>query len=406
MSRAQNIFCFLFILMLALIPVAAVSVPRGVVFLPGLIGLLCLSFYYHVFKIKPRFSKVASLTALIISIFAVASSFWAIDPDASLNMSLRASAVLLSGSLLVSAVQTVKIENLKPCLWMLPASLFLASTLIFIELECGAFFFRLARHMPTGSFVKPAEFNRASVIIILLFFPAMAILKNYIGFKKTILAVLFTMIPMLIVTDSQSSQLALIFGLITLLVFPYRHKLAWYMLAAGIFTLMLSAPFLCIWIFDHYANSINAMPMMGKGGAYSGARLEIWDYISRYMINNPLYGHGFEATRQVEHFDSHEIFQGGTTILHPHNFVIQIWMEDGLVGILAAATALVGLLLAMQKYLTIPQARIALPTLVSCMLVASTGYGMWQGWWIGTLFTTASVCLLAIRQEKVKTDIQ
>ena len=79
-----------------------------------------------------------------------------------------------------------------------------------------------------------------------------------------------------------------------------------------------------IWAFNNISAQVEAVPILGSGGGYAGARMEIWDYVSRYALQNPLYGFGVEATRQVPSFGSTESYQEGQTILHPHNFVLQL----------------------------------------------------------------------------------
>src|SRR5436190_23671517 len=82
---------------------------------------------------------------------------------------------------------------------------------------------------------------------------------------------------------------------------------------------------------------IDHVPWLGYGQAFANNRLEIWDFVSRYALRHPLHGFGIEATRAVEAFDSQQIYQKKATILHPHNFAIQMWIEFGLIGGLLAA---------------------------------------------------------------------
>jgi O-antigen ligase len=159
----------------------------------------------------------------------------------------------------------------------------------------------------------------------------------------------------------------------------------------------LSAPFIAIWIYNHWAGFIDTLPLLGNKG-FAAARLEIWDYVSRYALQNPWYGYGLEATRHIQ-FESKEIYQKTSIILHPHNFAFQTWIEFGLIGVFTAIGLFTGLILTMQKYLTPQQAYYVLPALVVTFSVASTGYGMWQAWWIGTLFTVAAICILAARMD-------
>lgn len=399
MKDRKNIYYFLFVLFLALLPVSTVSVPRFIAFGPGIAGLLFFVLHKRFTGKNLQFSKPAFLIIGGIALLALASCLWAIDPGDALHRAGRMILVLLGGAFLISVAQGADLPRLKPYLWMIPVSVMTAATLIVIELKCGAPLYNLARGMPVGSYVRIAEFNRAAVTVALCLFPALAILRHYLAGKIFSALAIASFIPVFLVSDSQSAQLALALGLVFMAAFPYRITMAWYMLTGIILILMLAAPFLSIWIFNHFAADLQAMPVIGHGGAFAGNRLEIWDYVSRYALQKPLLGYGIEAAREINDFDSRQIFQKGTSILHPHNFVLQLWLEFGIVGALCGA-ALVGYLLhVMRVSLTVAQNRIVLPALIACLSVASTGYGMWQGWWLGLLFLSAAFCILAIRLE-------
>lgn len=399
--RAHFFIATAFILMLSLIPVIAVSMPRGTAFLFSLAGLLFLIPAFSILHEKPVFPKMTTLIVGAISALALVSSFWAVDPVFSFDKCIGTVRTLFIGIVFISAIRTVQVASIRPSVWMFPAGLCVAALLTFIDMKFGNTFFRIVRDLPPGSPVTTAEYNRVGVVLVLSLFPAIALWKDStkIGMKVILGIFIACYGPLLLITDSQSIQMALLFGLITFFIFPYAHRAAWIAAATGVFALMLAAPFIAIWTFQHLAETINAMPIIGGTGGYAGTRLEIWDYVSRYMLQHPFHGFGFEATRQITDFDSKQIYQPGLTILHPHNFAIQIWMEFGLAGILLFGTILSGFILWMQKNLTLAQQRFTLPTLVATLSIASTGYGMWQGWWIGVLFMGAGLCILAIRLQ-------
>ena len=56
-----------------------------------------------------------------------------------------------------------------------------------------------------------------------------------------------------------------------------------------------------------------------------------------------------------------------------------------------------GWMLMQMGKLAAPQARVAVSTLSAVLVVASTGYGLWQGWWLGLLFTVCAYTLIVIR---------
>lgn len=403
MTKSQYLTCFFFCLLLALIPIVSVFAQRSAGFIPGIAGIAgCLSVFFA-FHMRPRVPLIALGAVLSICAVALLSSLWSVDPHKGAQMALRATGVMLSGILLMTAAQNLNMAALKKSLWLIPAALMIAAILIVVDQKGGNPIYRFTHdHLAADAHINRSEYNRASSIIFLMLLPSLAILNHYLDWKRMAGLLAVSVLPLLIITDSQSAQLALALALILWGFFPYGHKRVWQAFAGLIFVLALAAPFLSIWMYNHIAQGMEAIPLLGAGGAYSGARLEIWDYISRYALKNPLYGFGMEATRNVQGFDSAEIYQKGNVILHPHNFMLQVWIEFGVIGAVLTGGLLSGFILLMQRTLNYTEARIALPSLVACLSIASTGYGIWQAWWIGTLFTISALCILAIRLDRDK----
>jgi O-antigen ligase len=82
--------------------------------------------------------------------------------------------------------------------------------------------------------------------------------------------------------------------------------------------------------------------------------------------------------------------------LHPHNSVIQIWLELGLVGLILIAI-LIGLAWRGMTHLRSGRAGAAavMATVASGFVVAQLGFGVWQGWWLATL-GIAAIYVLAV----------
>ncbi|MEZ5918889.1 MAG: O-antigen ligase family protein [Alphaproteobacteria bacterium] len=111
-------------------------------------------------------------------------------------------------------------------------------------------------------------------------------------------------------------------------------------------------------------------------------------------LEQPLHGFGIEATRALTDFDTRQLYSPTKGVLHPHNFTLQLWIEFGLPGVLLAG-AFIGFIL--RKIGTLPghAARVALATFIATLCVASTGYGLWQGWWLGSFAALAAFTVIA-----------
>ncbi len=158
------------------------------------------------------------------------------------------------------------------------------------------------------------------------------------------------------------------------------------LIAAMVALWLLAAPFVTPLLFTD-PRLIEALP-------YSwAARIGIWDYVCARIGEQPWIGHGLDASRAVA--DMIDV-QGAPTIavpLHPHSASLQIWFETGLVGAGLGAAGLVagGLSLSRAFANNRPAAAAACATIAALSFIANASYGIWQEWWIATMFVAAAL---------------
>lgn len=391
-----------FMLALAASFFVALTAPRFLAYWPGIAGLVSLAGYAFIFRARPAVPRALLITVAAVLFVAGLSSFWALDPEGALERAGKMALVLLSGTMMVSAALSVPVTVLRPYTCYVFYAAAASSLLCAIDLAAGFPFYRLTQGLDAAALVEPAALNRSVIALLCLFFTALAFAR--LEKDKKMLACLFVAAgAMVIVTDSQSAQLGFVFALLCYTFFPYSHKRMWRvaggLLAAGV----LVTPWLAPWMFSTLAAPLSDMPFLGKGGGFAGQRLEIWDEVARYAMQSPLYGHGIEATRAVEAFESDQIYRQSLTELHPHNFAVQLWIEFGVIGAVLGATFFVFIFRKMEV-LDYRQAQIALPAFIIILVAATFGYGLWQSWLLGLMLCALAVTITGIRlcadQEK------
>lgn len=403
MNRSRPLYGLSLIALLSLIIVIGVEMPRFYAIGPGLVGVVFMALYRPVFKKWPEISVPAFVIAAFIIGFGLLSALWSIDPEVSMKRSIGLAAILIPGAFLISLAQTLPAGVLRPHLRFIPYALIAAALLTGLELGLEGPLYRALRGTAEAN-IHDHIFNRGAVAAVLFFVPGLFILKETSNIKPLRILYPLSFVMMMLTVESQSAQMAFVLGLLTLWMFFYKSKWAWRILGALITVMIFAAPFIMPWMFDNFAIALNTMPFLGKGSGYAGGRLEIWDYVSRYALQNPWTGFGIESTRTITDFDSAKIFVKGTSILHPHNFALQLWMEFGVIGA-ALGSLLCGYLLwLMRTRLTPAQNRIVLPVFIAALSVSATGYGMWQSWWLGLLFMTVAVCIMAVKLQTSQTD--
>lgn len=381
----------------AMAPVCAIA-PRAMAFLPpmaGLLGFTALYFFRKVAQTKISFLPLA-LCAAPVALGAF-SLLWADDPGQAFARAWKIALTLLPGGLLLSVLPVLVSGTVRQKLSLFfPACVGAGALALGTDLALGLPVLRALAGVPEGVEFDPFHANRGIVVLSLLFFPALEILltqeKSFRFRVGSIAALCAAVVFMLCEGESQSAQMAFALGLAIVLLFPVRIKAAWAGAGAMLCAAIISAPWIARALFGHFSGMLTVMRE-----ANISPRLEIWDFVARRALEHPFFGYGIEATRR-QVFDTAQLYFQGNTVLHPHNFALQLWMEFGAFGALCGAAFLCFIL--RRIYLLPPRsARFSLAAFVAALSVGATGYGLWQAWWLGSLILVAAWCLIARREQ-------
>lgn len=138
-------------------------------------------------------------------------------------------------------------------------------------------------------------------------------------------------------------------------------------MAAAAAVLFLSMP-LVIWAVRHffdYEAIRNALPKTDS------MRMGYWSHAIDWIRLRPVRGWGLDASR---------MFSPGI-VLHPHNNPLQIWLELGAIGAVAAA-AFWSVALTRLSRPTPSLAAAATAACATVYLLSGVNFGVWQEWWL------------------------
>ncbi len=399
-SKAQRALVLFVTLGLSAIPAIAVIVPRFLAILPGIIGLFGVLAYRPAFGHWPRFSGAAALWLGSVLLLVLSSALWAVDTDIVIERFFKIGTTFLGGFLLFSLCLNFSAQHWRMFQILFPLGVLAAGLLCVLELYGGAPIYNalhpeLDPHIPFNL----SYLNRSVVFFIFSSFPALACLLMRADCKKHLSAaglLIALILAVLYETQSQSAQSAVILGVLTFAAFPYARCRAWLALAGLLAGLIFSAPWLVQALYAYVPPLVKDIVWFQD--SYAASRLEIWNFVAAKIMERPLYGFGIEATRVLE-FETQQIYHDDNTVLHPHNFALQIWIEFGAIGAIFFA-AFLGDILRRIRHLPQAARRVCLPMLAGCLLVASTAYGFWQGWWLGAfalMFCYAAIIVSLLR---------
>ena len=117
-------------------------------------------------------------------------------------------------------------------------------------------------------------------------------------------------------------------------------------------------------------------------------RLGYWGHASAWIGDHPLRGWGLEASR---------MFSPGIR-LHPHDAALQIWLELGLIGAVAAAAFWAGLFVRLSRPARDPAAAAGAAGGAAYLVFAAVSFGVWQEWWLALGGLTAAAVTLVAHQ--------
>lgn len=408
-THTQKISLTVF-LALSLTPFLSIYFPKALSFSPVLIGLAGFSAFAFSTKTRQALDKGYLIFCAILGILWLASCAWSVNPEGSLEKIVQTFPVLLFGAALFTLALRMDVDVLRPYLWVMPLCLGLTATLISIDLFYNMPIYRLTRGISSDTqTLSSAVMNRGIIVIILSLFGGVYFLwrAQTTRFLRASIAILLLIafFYMLVLTQSQSAQLAILAGFFVFVFFPYRWRVLYLPVLVILLMLLSAAPLLGVYLWESFHGYAHKYQWLQE--SYAANRLEIWGFVSERIMQSIFVGHGLEATKLIGAFDHVPVYQKNSTILHPHNFALQIWIEFGALGVALAAVFFYRIFDYIKNSPPFA-ARVAFSTLVAVLAVSAVGYGMWQSWWLGLLLQLASLCLIVVRLEqetgKIKSD--
>lgn len=128
-------------------------------------------------------------------------------------------------------------------------------------------------------------------------------------------------------------------------------------------------------------------------------RLIIWNFASDRIAERPWFGWGLDSSRaipggrDVAQLPPDPWGQGGLLPLHPHNAALQVRLELELIGLIIVLLLIaVPLWRLPDRISNRSSLAAALGAATVMLVVAFASFGIWQSWWLCTLWISVSLC--------------
>lgn len=384
----------------SLLPLVGVFAPLGATPLFMLTVLTCLPLAWRQ-RCWTRWPPLAIVPAFALCAWSAMSALWAVNAYEALSGSAKLAFTIIGGLVLTSAAVRLEVVWQRRILWALLVSVTLAAILL-----TGEFCFDRIVSATVASWKQQVLIGRKSplsrglVILILSGFAAMALLSA----KRLRVAMVVTMTAIAVVTllsDSLSARLAISVALVVVALGFWRSRLVVRILAGMVVVLWVAMPVVASRIPDpHYTfQNWTWIPLSNHH------RTTIWSFAGQRIAEHPILGWGMEASRNIPGGDDEVQLWRYTTDgqrtdygiieamlpLHPHNGVLQIWLELGMIGAVLSATLMLSILrriggLRDPSMTAILSGQFVVALIVGCLL-----YGVWQSWWQSALWLSVAL---------------
>lgn len=375
---------------LLLAPIA-VFASNGTVVVLGLMALLAMPGRHALAAWLAGLPPAFSGGLVLLLSWALVSAAWA--PGPALVPTLRLGALTAAGLLVLAAVAGLSDASRRR---VGGAALLMAGALLALlaaESLVGGRLSQYVRDLPAPTL---DALNRASAVFAPLVWPATYGLGVRYG-RRVAGLFLLAAAAVLLYLPMFASFVALVAGGLVLAVvrtFPRRGTTV---LLAAFVAYALAAPVISGQFLTLDMVRDGALPMSWKH------RVGIWEFTSNLIAEHPLRGAGFEAARHIGAGQPKLVdFPWVAMPLHPHNLVLQVWLELGAVGLAGVILILAGVVAALRRATAGNPARRAFlaASLATFLFIALMSYGVWQNWWLATGWLVAAVNLALVGRSR------
>lgn len=392
----------------AITPTLAIFAYKGLAPLFFAVAVIELGVFWHQNRRLPQPSLTAALLFAAFVIWGLVGMAWSLDPMASLA---TAGKLALMAALALPLLQVAR--NLDPTCSRLAMRASLGGLIVglgFMAIEMFGLpithFIHSILGVPHSIYASMLDPATTVVVLVAAYVTGDLLNRNHVGLALVIGAIA---VAVGVLGESMAAGLA---GLVAVPVLAAAYwggpsvgrGLA--IVAAGA---ILAAPLLP----NRVLTPVQEMNWPPGAIASVYQRIAIWKFTETRIDQRPVLGWGLDAARRIpgghdgikaeslhiqnpvmrekvtKYFDSGNIEQ---MPLHPHDGALQIWLEAGSIGAgLTAILVLVALFGAADRWrVNRIGSAAAVAFGIAALVVSGLSYGIWQTWWLATLFLGAA----------------
>ncbi|MEO5335295.1 MAG: hypothetical protein H7841_00165 [Magnetospirillum sp. WYHS-4] len=352
-------------------------------------------------RVRPfHLPPAVGLPLLLLGVWALASSLWAVDSAAAIQGALRFLAGSAAGALLFGLARRLDDAGRKTVrrAWM--TGIAINAILLALEFLTGGEVSRLVLRNPEWERREIFWLNRDLAFLALLAWPMMLGVGR--GPARLLgLAALPALAAVALAIHYNTGLLALGAGGAAAVAAWVLGRRAGDVLGGLAAAAILAAPLLTATLLA--PDRLQEREIVLPNSAYH--RAIIWNFAVDRIAERPWLGWGMAASPRIPggnreiHMDVASTgarFDAQVMPLHPHNIPLQVWLELGAVGaFLLAALAFVILREALAWAPGRPAAAAIVGQYATALIFVAASFGAWQNWWHGALWIAVTLMAVA-----------
>ncbi len=390
----------------ALILPLSLYAPKGLAPLFIILAAAAIGFSLFHKNRKPVSLPGRGLLVLILAlpVLGAVSALWSPSPMSSLKSALIIGGFFLAGLLIIKLSLALEDRERHFIGKSIIVGGLIGYGLLIIEQATNAGLTRFLQEL-VGRLIEDRmdytlPFNQGMSIAVLYLWPFGVTLFQRLPFRFA-LPILAVCAVSIFLSQAEAPFFALIVGSIVMILVRLLTPIMPKALMLAVVIGVLIAPMIPSMLPDPRTES----PSLTTYSNSTIHRFIIWHTAQEYIFKKPLLGGGLNSTRFLyskKDRVAYRVDNPETGLawgvfsepipLHPHNAILQVWMELGLLGAVWFAVFLVTVLNQL-RLLVLPRLETAacFAFFTSALTIESISYGAWQSWWLSGLWLSSAL---------------
>lgn len=342
--------------------------------------------------------RLAAAAAIFIA-YALLSAIWSRTPAHTAYAILPLAGITIGGLVVLASILRLDDEDRRIfAKWLLIAGFAGFALLLFERLSDIAtirWVWGLLGRPPIPEAHAPLHLNRAMTIAALMTWPWAVVALRRHSLRAGI-AILALGGAVVLTADATAPIAAVMIGVLAAAAAWIAPRLLPYAFGAALTMGVLMGP-LVPGMFPDPVHQSAKIAFMSNSAVH---RLFIWRATANLIRERPVLGHGFDTSRSfydnknvvpviIRSDDPKRSYQLNfePIPLHPHNMVLQVWLELGGVGALFMLAVLLSIIVAIARSgLERVEKSFCFGFFAGALVIAVVSFGAWQAWWLSALW--------------------